>query len=105
MRDKIKAESIENMKVLDGEVMCLPYEDDTFDVVLSGHVIGDFYDAEIAEMTRITKHGGWLIICNGDDEFKRSTPNEELVSRGFEWFCHESSVGGIIYDYRKQVIK
>ena len=59
MRDKIKAESIENVKVLDGEVMCLPYEDDTFDVVLSGHVVGDFYDAEIAEMTRVTKKR-WL---------------------------------------------
>lgn len=105
MRDKIKAESIENMKVLDGEVLCLPYEDDTFDVVLSGHVVGDFYDAEIAELTRITKNGGWLVICNGDDEFKRSAPNDELVSRGFEWFCHESPIGGIIYDYRKQVIK
>lgn len=105
MRDKIKAESIGNMKVLDGEVMCLPYEDNTFDVVLSGHVVGDFYDEEIAEMTRITKNGGWLVICNGDDEFKRSAPNEELVSRGFEWFRHESPIGGIIYDYRKQVVK
>lgn len=105
MRDKIKAESIGNMKVLDGEVMCLPYEDNTFDVVLSGHVVGDFYDAEIAEMTRITKSGGWLVICNGDDEFKRSAPNDELVFRGFEWFFHESPIGGIIYDYRKQVVK
>lgn len=61
--------------------------------------------AEIAEMTRVTKNGGWLVICNGDDEFKRSAPNDELVSRGFAWFRHESSAGGIIYDYRKQVIK
>lgn len=105
MRDKIKAESIENMKVLDGEVLCLPYEDDTFDVVLSGHVVGDFYDEEIAELTRITKNGGWLVMCNGDDEFKRSAPDAELVSRGFEWFCHESPIGGIVYDYRKQVFK
>lgn len=105
IRDKIKSESITNMKVLDGEVLFLPYEDDTFDVVLSGHVVGDFYDREIAEMTRITKNGGWLVICNGDDEFKREAPNIELTSRGFEWLRHESIEGGIIYNYRKQVIK
>lgn len=61
--------------------------------------------AEIAEMTQVTKNGGWLVICNGDDEFKRSAPNDELVSRGFAWFRHESPEGGVIYDYRKQVIK
>ena len=93
------------MKILDGEVLCLPYEDDTFDVVLSGHVVGDFYDEEIAEMSRITKDGGWIIICNGDDEFKRVEPDSELLSRGFEAFSHESVLGGIIYDYRKQIKK
>ena len=105
MRDRIKRERITNMKVLDGEVLCLPYEDNTFDVVLSGHVVGDFYDEEIAEMFRITKNGGWIIVCNGDDEFKRNAPNGEMVIRGFEWFCHESVEGGIIYNYRKQVKK
>ena len=105
MRDRIRAEGIRNMKVLDGEVLNLPYEDNTFDVVLSGHVIGDFYEEEIAEITRITRNGGWLVICNGDDEFKRSAPDQELTSRGFEWFRHESAEGGIIYNYRKQVVK
>ncbi len=75
MRDRIKANSITNIKVLDGEVLSLPYEADTFDVVLSGHVVGDFYDDEIAEMERITKNKGKIVICNGDDEFKRESPN------------------------------
>ena len=105
MRDRIRRENITNMKVLDGEVLDLPYEDDTFDVVMSGHVIGDDYEGEITEITRITKNGGWLIICNGDDEFKREKPDPELTERGFEWFRHESIEGGIIYNYRKQVIK
>ncbi len=105
MRDKIKKSKIANVKVLDGEVMNLPYEDDTFDVVMSGHVVGDFYDEEIAEMTRVTKSGGFIVCCNGDDEFKRKAPNNELVSRGFKFFMHESCEGGIIYDYRKTVQK
>lgn len=105
MRDRIKAEGLQNIKVLDGEVMCLPYEDDTFDVVLSGHVVGDFYEEEIAEMTRITRDGGWLVICNGDDDVKRRAPDEELLSRGFEWFRHETAIGGVVFNYRKQVHK
>jgi len=103
MRDKIRARNITNMKVVDGIVTDLPFENDTFDAVLSGHVVGDRYDEEIAEMSRVCKPGGWLVICNGDDEFKRKGPMEELTRRGFESFCHTSVEGGIIYDYRKQI--
>lgn len=105
MRDKIREQQIANMKVLDGEARSLPYEDSSFDVVLSGHVIGDFYDEEIAELTRVVKSGGFLVCCNGDDEFRRERPDGELVSRGFEFFAYESSAGGIVYNYRKQVFK
>lgn len=105
MRDKIKKTNVTNVKVLDGDVVNLPYEDSTFDIVMSGHVVGDSYDEEIAEMTRVTKNGGLIICCNGDDEFKRTAPNKELVSRDFDFFSHESCEGGIIYDYKKKVIK
>ena len=105
MRDNIKKLKIKNIKVLDGFVMDLPYEDNTFDVVLSGHVVGDYYEEEIAELSRITKNGGWIVCCNGDDEFKRKGPDEELTKRGFEYFRHDSIEGGIIYNYRKQVKK
>lgn len=105
MRDYIKKENIKNVRVVDGFVTSLPYEDDTFDVVICGHVIGDDYDQEINEMTRVIKNGGYIVECNGDDEFIRKAPDQELVKRGFEWFKHESIEGGIIYDYRKKIIK
>lgn len=60
---------------------------------------------EIKELTRVVKDGGYIVECNGDDEFKREGPDEELVKREFTWFKHESIEGGIIYDYRKQVKK
>lgn len=74
-------------------------------MVLSGYVVGDFYNEEIAEMIRVTKNGGWIIECNGDDEFCRDAPDEEMISRGFDYFHHKSVEGGDIYDYRKQVKK
>ncbi len=103
MRDQIALNGITNMKVLDGIVTCLPYEDGTFDAVLSGHVVGDDYDAELTEMRRVLKPGGWIVICNGDDGFRRKKPDAELIRRGFETFRHESPSGGIIYNYRLRV--
>lgn len=105
MRDYIKQEKITNVKVLDGFVENLPFEDNTFDVVIGGHVVGDDYDKEIAEISRVLKDGGIIVLCNGDDKFKRKGPDQELVKRGFEWFVHESIEGGIIYDYRIRVKK
>lgn len=102
MRKRIEELSFDNVKVLDGFVEDLPFEDATFDAVLSGHVVGDDYENEIEEMLRVTKPGGWLIICNGDDEFIRTSPDKELMKRGFEAFRHESPSGGVIYNYRYQ---
>lgn len=103
IRDRISDRAITNMKVVDGTATCLPFEDATFDAVLSGHVVGDDYEGELNEMRRVTKSGGWLIICNGDDEFQRALPDGELLRRGFEAFRHESPSGGIIYNYRLRV--
>ncbi len=103
IRDRISDRAITNMKVVDGTATCLPFEDATFDAVLSGHVVGDDYEGELNEMRRVAKPGGWLIICNGDDEFQRPRPDGELIRRGFEAFRHESSSGGIIYNYRLRV--
>ncbi len=104
MRDKIKNENIKNVVVIDGTVEKIPYEDSTFDIVMSGHVVGDDYDTEIAELTRVVKNGGYIIDCIGEDNIKRK-PNQELLNRGFESFYHVSKTGGDIYRYRKLVIK
>jgi ubiquinone/menaquinone biosynthesis C-methylase UbiE len=104
MRDKITRENIKNVIVLDGTVEQIPYEDNTFDIVMSGHVVGDDYDGELAELTRVVKNGGYIIDCIGEDNRKR-TPDEELLKRGFETFYHVSKSGGDIYRYRKEIRK
>lgn len=104
MRDKIKRENIENVTVVDGTIEQIPYEDNAFDIVMSGHVVGDNYDREIAELTRVVKNGGYIIDCIGEDNRKRK-PDEELLKLGFESFYHVSKSGGDIYRYRKMIIK
>lgn len=105
MRDKIKKERITNVTVVDGTVERIPYPDDMFDIVMSGHVVGDDYETELAELTRVVRNGGYIIDCPGDDDFKRKGPDSELLKRGFEYFYHKSSLGGDIYRYRKEVMK
>lgn len=104
MRDKIKREDIANVVVVDGTVECIPYEDNTFDIVMSGHVVGDDYDRELAEITRVVKNGGYILDCIGEDNRKRQ-PKQELIQRGFTPFYHTNQMGGDIYRYRKQVWK
>ncbi|GKX66493.1 class I SAM-dependent methyltransferase [Inconstantimicrobium mannanitabidum] len=104
MRDKIKRENIKNIIVVDGTIEQIPYEDNTFDIVMSGHVVGDDYEHEIAELTRVVKNGGYIIDCIGEDNRKRKV-DEELLKRGFESFYHVSKSGGDIYRYRKKIIK
>lgn len=104
LRDKIAREGIGNVRVADGMAHSLPYPCDTFDIVMSGHVVGDDYGNEIAELTRVAKPGGWLLDCPGEDDRKRS-PNEELRKRGWEEFHYTSVFGGDVYRYRVQVFK
>lgn len=104
MRDKIKREKIYNVTVLDGVVTRLPYEDNTFDIVMSGHVVGDDFEAEIKELERVTKHGGWLLDCIGENSGK-DKPRKEMLDAGFEYLYYVSKTGGDIYRYKKQVKK
>lgn len=105
MRDKIKTEEIQNITVVDGTIENIPYEDNTFDIVMCGHVLGDNYDKELAELTRVLKNEGYIIDCMGDDDRRREKPAEELLKRGFEYFYYRSSLGGDIFRYRKRISK
>ena len=104
MRDKIRKEGIQNVTVLDGTCDRLPYEDNTFDIVMSGHVVGDDYEKELGELTRVVKNGGWILDCPGEDD-RQASLKQELLERGFEYFYYKSRNGGDVYRYRKQIFK
>lgn len=102
MRAKIQREGVSNVAVLDGMCDCLPYEDSTFDIVMSGHVVGDDYDSELAELERVVKPGGWILDCPGEDD-RWMEPKPEMLSRGFECLPYLSKTGGKVCRYRKQI--
>ena len=104
MRDEIDRKGIRNMRVCDGLCHCLPFPDDSFDVVMSGHVVGDFFREEVDELTRITKPGGWLLDVPGDQHWDTGR-NEELLADGWEELAYTGTFGKTTYRYRKQVRK
>lgn len=105
LRDRIRREKIPNVRVVDGTADNLPYPDSTFDIVMSGHVVGDDYERELAELFRVVKSGGWVLDCPGE-ESRKFEPDRELLRHGFEALYYKSaSLGGDVYRYRKQIFK
>ena len=104
MRDQIRKKGIRNMRVCDGFCDSLPFPDSTFDVVMSGHVVGDRFRAEVDELTRVAKSGGWLLDVPGDQHF-RTSRNERLLADGWTELSYTGTFGETTYRYRRQVRK
>lgn len=104
LREKCKAEGIRNVRVADGFVEALPYPDDTFDIVISGHVVGDDYDTELAELERVCKPGGVILDVPGDQPW-HAVVDPELVRRGYEALPYAGSFGEPVVRYRKTINK
>ena len=104
MRDEIARKGILNMRVCDGLCDYLPFPDNSFDVVMSGHVVGDCFREEVDELTRITKPGGWLLDVPGDQKFKTHS-KEQMLADGWEELPYTGTFGETTYRYRKQVKK
>lgn len=105
MRDKITRENITNMVVLDGTIEAIPFEDNTFDIVMSAHVVGTDYGKEISNLERVVKNGGYIIDCMGEDSRKRENSDMNLLNAGFDYSHYVSKNGGDVYRYWKKVCK
>ncbi len=102
MRDEIVKRGINNMRVCDGLCDSLPFPDHSFDIVMSGYVVGDRFREEVDELTRITKPGGWLLDVPGDQR-RKTRSNEQLLADGWEELAYTGTFGETTYRYRKQV--
>ena len=103
MREKQKRLNVDNVYVVDGTVEMLPFPDESFDIVVTGHAAGDDYEAAWREMSRVTKLGGYVIDCQGEDDRKKPEgPSKVLIKLGFEHSHYVSKTGGDVYRYWKQ---
>ena len=84
IKDKARRSGLDNIYPVDGLITELPFPDGFADVSMGGHVFGDYPEAEYAEMARVTRAGGMLILCPGSG-VKEEMRHNFLVERGFEW--------------------
>ncbi len=102
LREKLERLQIENVYVVDGSLEKLPFPDESFDIVVSGHVFGDDPKQELRYMSRVTRVGGCIIDCPGEEPEKQpGGPNREMIELGFEYAHYVSKLGGDVYRYWK----
>jgi ubiquinone/menaquinone biosynthesis C-methylase UbiE len=103
LREKKSRLEIDNLYIIDGKMMDIPFQDEFFDIVMSGHTFGEDYEDDLHEMMRVTKPGGYIIDCPGEDAKKRpEVPKKEVLELGFEYLHYTSPLGGGVYRYRIQ---
>lgn len=103
LREKLQRLQIKNVFVVDGTLEMLPFPDESFDIVVSGHVFGDDHKKELQQMSRVTKVGGYIIDCPGEETEKQPNgPKKEMLKLGFEHAHYVSKLGGDVYRYWKR---
>ena len=69
---------------------------------MGGHVFGDNPEAEHAEMVRVVKVGGMVILCPGNND-KDEGQHQFLIDQDFEWSRFEEPGDGFKRKYWKTV--
>lgn len=102
LKHKARSLGLTNLYTLDGLMTDLPFPDHFIDIVMSGHVFGDEPQAEYHEMARITKPGGMILLCPGNND-RDDERHDFLVNQGFEWSCFEEPGDGLKRKYWKTI--
>lgn len=100
LRARAEREGKKNVRVIDGYLENLPLEDGFADIVTGGHVFGDFMDREYAELLRVCKPGGVVILIPGNND-KDNEAHRFLTERGFRWSRFEEPGDGFKRKYWK----
>lgn len=93
IREKARALGLTNVYAVDGLITAIPFADDFADVTMGGHVFGDFLKEEAAELERVTKPGGMIILCPGNNDCDNDI-HRFLVWQGYQWSAFEEPQDG-----------
>ena len=100
MREKARARGLTNFYAVDGLITEIPFPDGFADVVMGGHVFGDAPAAELAELERVAKAGGAIILCPAST-ISESERHEFLIAQGFSWAVFEEPASEPVRKYWK----
>lgn len=94
------AEHGDRFFTMDGLITDIPLPDDSCDIVLSGHVFGDFPLEEASEMERVVRPGGMVILCPGNSDVDNDA-HAVLAEMGYQWSVFVEPGDGVKRKYWK----
>lgn len=102
LKQKAQARNLKNVFVTDGVITDIPFPRQFADITMAGHVFGEYPDLEYNELARVTRTGGMIILCPGNND-KDNDAHQFLVSHGFEWSRFEEPRDGVKRKYWKRM--
>jgi SAM-dependent methyltransferase len=102
LKQKAQARGLRNVYPVDGLITSLPFPEQFADVTMGGHVFGEDLEAEYQELLRVTKVGGMIILCPGNNDTDNDA-HRFLVDQGFNWSRFEEPQDGWKRKYWRRV--
>jgi ubiquinone/menaquinone biosynthesis C-methylase UbiE len=102
LKQKAQAKGFRNVYPVDGLITSLPFPEQFADVTMGGHVFGEDLEAEYQELLRVTKVGGMIILCPGNNDTDNDA-HRFLVDQGFNWSRFEEPQDGWKRKYWRRV--
>lgn len=94
--------NLRNIYAVDGLITKIPFENGFADITMGGHVFGDHPREENEEMERVTRKGGTVIYCPGNND-EDDHRHQFLIGQGYKWARFEEPVDGWKRKYWKQL--
>ncbi len=98
LREQAAAKGLNNVYPADGLITDMPFPDRFADITMVGHAFGDRPDDQYRELVRVSKPGGMVILCPGNND-KDNEVHSFLVSHGFDWSRFEEPQYGMKRKY------
>ncbi len=102
IKEKARSHNISNVFPVDGLITNIPFPDGFADITMGGHVFGGTPALEYAELKRVTRSGGMIILCPGSS-MGETQAHEFLVGQGFAWSVFEEPEDGPKRKYWKVI--
>lgn len=93
LKEKALRLGLREVYPVDGLITAIPFPDGFAGVTMGGHVFGDAPEAECDELERVTRTGGMVILCPGNNDLDNPA-HSALASRGYCWSRFEEPGDG-----------
>ena len=100
IKEKAKKLGLNNIFPVDGLITDIPFPDKFADICIEGHTFGDNIEVEHKEMERVTKKGGMVIHCPGNNDVDNEI-HRFLIEKGYSWSKFEEPGEGMKRKYWK----